>query len=36
MSSRLVMKLYDEDKLADEIVGSIIFDLKKFIDEKTG
>lgn len=36
MSSRLVMKLYDEDKIKDEIVGSIIFNLKDFIDQKNG
>ena len=35
MSSRLVMKLFDEDKLNDEIVGSIIFNLKDYIDEKS-
>lgn len=32
MSGRLVMKLYDEDKLKDEIVGSIIFNLKECIE----
>lgn len=33
MSGRLVMKLYDQDKLSDEIVGSIIFNLKDVISE---
>lgn len=32
MSGRLVMKLFDEDKLKDEIVGSIIFNLKECIN----
>jgi hypothetical protein len=36
MSGRLVMKLYDEDAMADEIVGSIIFNLKECIDKKNG
>jgi hypothetical protein len=36
MSGRLVMKLYDEDKIADEIVGSIIFNLKDCIENKNG
>lgn len=36
MSGRLVMKLYDEDKLKDEIVGSIIFNLKECIEQKNG
>lgn len=36
MSSRLVMKLFDEDKIKDEIVGSIIFNLKDYIDQKSG
>lgn len=36
MSSRLVMKVFDEDKIADEIVGSLIFNLKDFINEKSG
>jgi hypothetical protein len=34
MTSRLVMKLYDEDKLKDEIVGSLIFNINEYIDEK--
>ena len=36
MSGRLVMKLYDEDKLGDEIVGSIIFNLKDCIEKRNG
>ena len=36
MSSRLVMKLYDEDKLQDEIVGSMIFNLKEVIGDING
>ena len=36
MSSRLVMKLYDEDKLKDEIVGSMIFNLKEIIGDMNG
>ena len=36
MSGRLVMKLYDEDKIKDEIVGSIIFNLKECIESKNG
>lgn len=31
MSSRIVMKLFDEDKISDEIVGSILFNLKECI-----
>lgn len=31
MSGRLVMKLYDQDNLSDEIVGSIIFNMKELI-----
>jgi hypothetical protein len=36
MTSKLVMKLYDEDKLKDEIVGTMVFNLKDYIDEKNG
>jgi len=36
MSSRVVMKLYDEDAIADEIVGSILFNLKDCIGRKNG
>lgn len=32
MSSRIVMKLFDEDKIKDEIVGSLLFNLKDCID----
>lgn len=34
MSSRIVMKLFDEDKISDEIVGSMLFNLKEAIGEK--
>jgi hypothetical protein len=34
MSSRIVMKLYDEDKIKDEIVGSFVFNLKECIGDK--
>jgi len=30
------MKLFDEDKIKDEIVGSIIFNLKECINSKNG
>jgi hypothetical protein len=36
MSSRIVMKLYDEDKIADEIVGSMLFNLKEVMGKKNG
>lgn len=36
MSSRVVMKLFDEDKLADEIVGSLLFNLKDVLKNKNG
>lgn len=36
MSSRIVMKLYDEDKISDEIVGSMLFNLKEIIGKKNG
>lgn len=32
VSSRLIMKLFDKDKLNDEIVGSLKFDLKQYIE----
>ena len=32
MSSRVVMKVIDKDLLADEMVGSILFDLKDYIN----
>jgi hypothetical protein len=31
MSSRIVMKIYDEDKISDEIVGSLLFNIKECI-----
>ena len=34
MTSRLVMKLYDEDKLGDDIVGTMVFNIKDYINEK--
>ena len=36
MSSRVVMKLYDKDPITDEIVGSLLFNLKECINEKNG
>lgn len=36
MSGRIVMKLYDEDKMNDEIVGSLLFNLKECIGAKNG
>jgi hypothetical protein len=36
MSSRIVMKLYDEDTIKDEIVGSMLFNLKEVIGKKNG
>jgi len=36
MSSRIVMKLFDEDKISDEIVGSLLFNLKECIGKKKG
>ena len=32
MSSRVVMKLYDKDPITDEIVGSLLFNLKECLD----
>jgi len=32
-SDRLILKLFDEDKVTDEIVGSMHFSLKKIITE---
>lgn len=34
MSSRIVMKLFDEDKISDEVVGSLLFNLKDAIGPK--
>ena len=36
MSSRIVMKLFDEDKISDEIVGSLLFNLKEILGKKNG
>lgn len=36
MSGRLVMKLFDEDNIKDEIVGSMIFNIKECIESKNG
>lgn len=36
MTSRLVMKLFDADTVSDEVAGSMIFNLKDYIDQKTG
>jgi len=36
MSSRIVMKLFDEDKISDEIVGSLLFNMKDCIGPKNG
>ena len=36
MSSRIVMKLFDEDKISDELVGSLLFNLKEIIGKKNG
>ena len=36
MSSRIVMKLYDEDKIKDELVGSFSFSLKSVIEKTNG
>jgi hypothetical protein len=32
-SDRLILKVYDEDKIKDEIVGSMYFSLKNIINE---
>lgn len=36
MASKLKMKLWDEDKIADEIVGSFSFNLKSMIKDQNG
>ena len=36
MASRVVMKLYDEDNISDEIVGCLLFNLKDCIGPKNG
>lgn len=35
-SDRLVLKLWDEDNVTDEIVGSMFFSLKKIVNECGG
>jgi len=32
MSSKLVMKLFDEDRLSDDVVGTMVFNLKDYIN----
>jgi hypothetical protein len=34
MSSRVVIKMFDEDTISDEIVGSLLFNLKECIGDK--
>jgi len=36
MSSRVVMKIFDKDLVNDEIVGSLLFNLKECIDKLNG
>jgi hypothetical protein len=37
MQGKLIMKLFDEDKIGkDEIVGSIIFNMKECIEKRNG
>jgi len=36
MSSRVVMKLFDWDRINDEIVGSFIFNLKSILKDMNG
>lgn len=36
MSGRVVMKVFDEDKINDEIVGSLLFNFKDCIGSKNG
>ena len=36
MSGKLVMKLFDEDKINDEIVGSLLFNLKEYMKNLNG
>ena len=33
MSSRIVMKVFDQDNITDEIVGSLLFNIKDCIDK---
>ena len=32
-TDRLVLKVYDEDKVSDEIVGSMFFSVKKIVND---
>jgi hypothetical protein len=34
MSGRVVMKLFDRDTINDEVIGSILFNLKECIEDK--
>lgn len=34
MSSRIVLKVYDEDTTGDELVGSLLFNLKECMNAK--
>jgi hypothetical protein len=36
MSGKLLMKLYDKDPISDELVGSMVFNLKEIIGDKNG
>jgi hypothetical protein len=36
MASKLIIKLFDEDSIKDEIVGSMYFNLKECIEKKNG
>ena len=36
MTSRVVFKLYDQDPIQDEIIGSMLFNLKDIIGKKNG
>lgn len=36
MSSRIVLKVYDEDTTGDELVGSLLFNLKECMNAKNG
>lgn len=35
MSGRVVVKLYDKDNITDEVVGSILFNLKDCMNEES-
>jgi hypothetical protein len=36
MASKVILKLWDYDKLSDEVVGSLQFDIKNIIGPKNG